>query len=85
MKKCVFEFSNQFRHKLGRRITEYGQKLVGLVFLRLNFPVNNFSVMSGQSHRFLGIIRKTCPCDLYPLTPHIYIVKLGFTGVYIIF
>ena len=29
-------------------------------------------------------IRKTSPCDLHPLTPF-YIVKLGFTGVYIIF
>ena len=29
--------------------------LVGwLVVLRLNVPVNNFSVMSGRSHRFLG-------------------------------
>ena len=27
----------------------------GLVLLRLNITVNNFSVMSGQSHRFLGI------------------------------
>ena len=26
-----------------------------LVLLRLNVPVNNFSVMSGRSHRFLGI------------------------------
>ena len=26
--------------------------------------------------------RKTCQCDLYLLTPHFYIVKLGFTGVY---
>ena len=25
----------------------------------------------------------TCPCNEYPLTPHFYIVKLGFTGVYI--
>ena len=24
-------------------------------------------------------------CDVDPLTPHFYIVKLGFTGVYIIF
>ena len=30
-------------------------------------------------------IRKTCPCDLYPLTPHFYIVKLGLTGLYILF
>ena len=27
----------------------------------------------------------TCPCDLHPLTPHFYIVKLGFTGVYFFF
>ena len=27
-------------------------------------------------------IRITCPCDLYRLAPHFYIVKLGFTGVY---
>ena len=31
----------------------------------------------------LLLIRITCPCDLYPLTPHLYIVKLGCTGVYI--
>ena len=31
------------------------------------------------------LIRITRPCDLYPLTPHFYIVKLGFTGVCIIF
>ena len=30
-------------------------------------------------------IMKTCPCNEHPLTPHFYIVKLGFTGVYIIF
>ena len=28
---------------------------VCLFVLRLNIPVNNFSVMSGWSHRFLGI------------------------------
>ena len=27
----------------------------------------------------------TCPCVLYTLTPRFYIVKLEFTGVYIIF
>ena len=30
-------------------------------------------------------IMQTCPCDVDPITPHYYIVKLGFTGVYIIF
>ena len=34
---------------------------------------------------FINHIMITCPYDLDPLTPHIYIVKLGFTGVYIIF
>ena len=29
-------------------------------------------------------IMLTRPCNVYPLTPHFYIVKLGFTGVYII-
>ena len=28
--------------------------VVVVVVLRLNVPVNNFSVMSGRSHRFLG-------------------------------
>ena len=28
---------------------------------------------------------QTCPCKVYPLTPHFYIEKLGFTGVFIIF
>ena len=30
-------------------------------------------------------IMQTCPCIVHPLTPHFYIVELGFTGVYIIF
>ena len=28
-------------------------------------------------------ITKTSPCNEHPLTPHFYIVNLGFTGVYI--
>ena len=30
-------------------------------------------------------IMKTCPCNVYPLEPHFYIVKLGFAGVYLFF
>ena len=30
-------------------------------------------------------IMQTCPCIVHPLSPHFYIVELGFTGVYIIF
>ena len=31
------------------------------------------------------IITRTCLCNFDPLKPHFYIVKLGFTGVHIIF
>ena len=30
-------------------------------------------------------IRKTCPCNEYPLKTHFYIVKLGYAGVYLFF
>ena len=30
------------------------------------------------------VIRQTCLCDVDPLTPHFYIVKPGFTGVFIL-
>ena len=36
---------------------------------------------TGLSHR----ITTTCLYNVDPLKPHFYIVKLGFTGVYIIF
>ena len=42
-----------------------------------------FPYMSLQQDSALCM--QTCPCNLHPLTPHFYIVKLGFTGVYIIF
>ena len=36
-------------------------------------------------HFYLGDIMQTSPCNEYPLTSHFYVVKLGFTEVYIIF
>ena len=38
----------------------------------MNFRVENFVT-----------IMQTCPCNEDPITPHFYIVKLGFTGVFI--
>ena len=35
--------------------------------------------------RWPSLHQATCSCDSYPLTPHLYIVKLRLTGVYIIF
>ena len=34
---------------------------------------------------FISFIRKTCPCNEYPLKPHFYIEKLGYAGVYLFF
>ena len=34
---------------------------------------------------FFFYIMITYPCNVYPLTPNFYIVKLGFTGVYNVF
>ena len=62
-----------------------------------NSKADNFNVLSNinmlpkltkpQRQNVLQyfIIMLTCPCNVHPLTPHFYIVKLGFTGVYIIF
>ena len=41
--------------------------------------VNEWKIM------FHPYIRKTCPCNEYPLKPHFYLVKLGFAGVYLFF
>ena len=41
---CAFQIGSRFKD----------QVLFVLFVLRLNVPVNNFSVMSGRSHRFLG-------------------------------
>ena len=35
--------------------------------------------------RVQTIIMKTCPYNVYPLEPHLYIVKLGYAGVYLFF
>ena len=41
----------------------------------------NWSKRASQAYT----ITKTCLYNFDPLKPHFYIVKLGFTGVYIIF
>ena len=35
--------------------------------------------------KLLNCIRKTCPCNVYPLIPHFYIAKLGYGEVYLFF
>ena len=46
----------------------------------------NSKYMTDAQHRKNeGTITKRCLYNFEPLKPHFYIVKLGFTGVYIIF
>ena len=47
-----------------------------------NFASSRISPNTGKS---VENITKTCLYNIDPLKPHFYIVKLGFTGVYIIF
>ena len=41
--------------------------------------------VGGKVNVDVKFIMQTCPCNEHPLTPHFFIVKLGFTGVYTIF
>ena len=45
----------------------------------------NSTLKTKQLITHLCRITKTCLYNFDPLKPHFYIVKLGFTGVYIIF
>ena len=47
-------------------------------FHKIKFKTIAFA---NKEHHF---ITKTCLYNFYPLKPHFYAVKLGFTGVYII-
>ena len=60
-----------------------GISVIIIFFLLISFSIiANLKVPTiTAAKRF---IRITDPCDIYPLRPHFYIVKLGFTGVYII-
>ena len=46
-------------------------------------PIN--VVLQKRTHTESYFITKTCLYNFDPLKPHFYIIKLGFTGVYIIF
>ena len=51
--------------------------------LKVLSPFHFFS--NSDTARNDALITKTCLYNFDPLKPHCYIVKLGFTGVYIIF
>ena len=63
--------------------TKYDQAVLEKIFLNGGRHCQTDSDRQTDGRQI--IIMKTCPCNEHPLTPHFYIVKLGFTGVYIIF
>ena len=55
-KYIAFSFEDKLQVALRMRLHILSDEDIRTTFvLRLNVPVNNFSVMSGRSHRFLGI------------------------------
>ena len=67
------------------QILDYGIRVSIIVSFVIMVHVLYSVNLSPIARKLVFSIRKTCPCDSYPLTPHFYIVKLWFTGVYIIF
>ena len=39
--------------------------------------------LTSYVYSFFDAIMRTCPCNVHPITPHFYIIKLGLTRVYI--
>ena len=59
--------------------------LINQANLSLRWALMSEGRFSHVMARFFLCITKTCLYNIEPLKPHFYIVKLGFTGVYIIF
>ena len=62
----------------------FDQITVLILHLRTGRPTM-FATHPPNLHTFTDIIKKSCLFNVDPVKPHFYIVKLGFTGVYIIF
>ena len=46
-----------------------------------HMPYDEHALNSSNKAIKMLFIRKTCPYNVYPFQPHLYIVKMGFTGV----
>ena len=55
-------------------------------FLAIGHNAKVSEIYSSQNYRLKTklYIMQTCPCNVYPLTPYFYIVKLGLTGALLI-
>ena len=71
---ACFKFSGPLFDPKGLLVSK---KVLGLHYFDLLIPHLD------TPEKACTVIGITCPCDLYPLAPHFYIVKAGFTGVFI--
>ena len=78
---------------LTARIKEYKSTVASFLYL-INSAVTMavyvgiavyYTIQEQRMVETANLIMKTCPCNKYPLKPHFYIVKLGFSGVYLFF
>ena len=73
-------------NKSKKNITMFHLKIVIFTHSMLHRHVDVTKRLGKCMHRVHDhAITKTSPCNEHPLTPHFYIVKLGFTGVYVFF
>ena len=59
--------------------------LTGKRYDQILFKASMYKRQKVRVATFFLIITKTCLYNVDPFKPHLYIVKLGFIGVYIIF
>ena len=70
----------------GKLATRLYDKRDDFNFPNANFPFLSSNIPSAPEYGvYVSHITKTRLYNFDPLKPHFYIVKLGFTGVYIIF
>ena len=62
----------------------FGNQIVGFPTRRLICRIFTVGKLYSYPPDKYSYITITGPCNVYPLIPHFYIVKLGFTGVYLI-
>ena len=79
----IFQFNELLIWRFGERV---GIDFQGLAFIGIFlYKYMSSAYYNASPENYSFSITKTCLYNSDPLEPHFYIVKLGFTGVYIIF
>ena len=75
--------SNEYPHS---KFLSKNKKNMINIYLKFSFlQLKNHSCVLYGCVFVIQTIKKTCPCNVYPLEPHFYIAKLGYAGVYLFF